>query len=88
MTRRTEFPRVNNIVNNNNNNKIMFKKRTINQLKSVIQSALLINEMIMYRGGPTEGACSMTVPAMSIRHRTSALGMPSTHPAIRNPNHQ
>ena len=33
--------------------------------------------------GPTEGACSMVVPAMS----TSARRMPYTHPAIRNANH-
>ena len=26
----------------------------------------------------------MAVPVMSTRHRTSALRMPSTHPAIRN----
>ena len=38
--------------------------------------------------GPTEGACSMAVPAMSTRPRTSALQMPSTHPAIRNANHR
>ena len=38
--------------------------------------------------GPTEGACSMAVPAMSTRPRTSALRMPSTHPAIRNANHR
>ena len=29
--------------------------------------------------GPTDGACSMAVPAMSTRPRTSALRMPSTH---------
>ena len=29
--------------------------------------------------GPTEGACSMAVPAMSTLSRTSALPMPSTH---------
>ena len=28
--------------------------------------------------GPTEGACSMVVPAMNTRHSTSALRMPST----------
>ena len=39
-------------------------------------------------GGPTEGACSMTVPAMSKRPRTSALRMNSTHPAIMNANHR
>ena len=33
--------------------------------------------------GPTEGACSMAVPAMSTRLRTSAIRMPSTHPASR-----
>ena len=37
---------------------------------------------------PTEGACSMSVPAMSTRPRTSALRMPSTHPVIRNANHR
>ena len=31
--------------------------------------------------GPSEGACSMAVPAVSTRPRTSALRMPSTHPA-------
>ena len=36
-------------------------------------------EVITY--GPTEGACSMAVPAMSTRPRTNALRMPSTHPA-------
>ena len=40
------------------------------------------------RGGPTEGACSMAVPAMSTRPSTSALRMTSTHPAIRNANHR
>ena len=34
--------------------------------------------------GYTEGVCSMAVPAMS----TSALQMPSIHPAIRNVNHR
>ena len=36
--------------------------------------------------GPTEGACSMAIPAMSTRPRNSALRMPSGHPAIRNAN--
>ena len=40
------------------------------------------------RRGPTEGACSLAVPAMSTRPRTSALRMHSTHPAIRNANHR
>ena len=39
------------------------------------------------RRRPTEGACSMAVPAMSTRPRTSALRMPSTHPTIRNANY-
>ena len=39
-------------------------------------------------GGPTDGACSMAVPSMSTRPRTSALRMPSTHPTIRNANHR
>ena len=39
-------------------------------------------------GGPTEGACSMAVHAMITRPRTSALRMPSTHPAIGNANHR
>ena len=38
--------------------------------------------------GPTEEACSMAVPTMSTRPRTSTLRMPSTHPAIRNDNHR
>ena len=38
--------------------------------------------------GPTEGACSMAVPAMSTRPRTSVLRMTSTHPATRNANHR
>ena len=33
----------------------------------------------VWEGGPTEGACSMAVPAMSTRPRTSALRM--THHA-------
>ena len=37
--------------------------------------------------GPAEGACSMAVPAMSTRPRTSALRIPSTHPAIGNVNY-
>ena len=37
--------------------------------------------------GPTEGACSMAVPVIITRPRTSALRMPSTQPAIRNANH-
>ena len=36
----------------------------------------------------TKGACSMVVPAMSTRPRTSALRMPSTHPTIMNANHR
>ena len=44
---------------------------------------------VMYvEWGPTEGACSMAVPAMNTRHSTSALRMPSTHPAIRKANHR
>ena len=35
-----------------------------------------------------ERACSMAVPAMSTRPRTSALRMPPTYPAIRNANHR
>ena len=42
------------------------------------------DEELRWRG-PTEGACSMAVPATS---RTSALRMPFTHPAIRNANHR
>ena len=38
--------------------------------------------------GPTEGTCSMEIPDMSIRPRTSALRMPSNHPAIRKDNHR
>ena len=38
--------------------------------------------------GPTKGACSMAVPGLSTRPRTSALRMPSAHPAIRNANHR
>ena len=34
-----------------------------------------------------EGACTMAVPAMRTRPRTSALRMHSAHPAIRNANH-
>ena len=37
---------------------------------------------------PTEEACSMAVPAMSTRPRTSALRMAFTHPTIRNANHR
>ena len=37
---------------------------------------------------PTEGACSMAVPAMSTRPSTSALRIPFTHPAIRKANHR
>ena len=49
----------------------------------------VVSEMMKASGGgPTEGACSMAVPAMSTRPRTSALRMPSTHPAIRNANHR
>ena len=40
--------------------------------------------MTVEYSGPIEGACSMAVPAMSTRPTTSALRMPSTHPAIRN----
>ena len=36
--------------------------------------------MTKHTMGPTEGACSMAVPAMSTKLRTSALRMPSTHP--------
>ena len=38
-------------------------------------------------GDTTEGVSSMAVPSMSTKPRTSALRMPSTHPAIRNANH-
>ena len=37
---------------------------------------------------PTEGACSIAVPTMSTRPRTSTIRMPSTHLAIRNANHR
>ena len=37
--------------------------------------------------GPTKEACTMAVPSMSTRPRTSTLRMSSTHPAIRNANH-
>ena len=40
------------------------------------------------RRGRTEGACLMAVPAMNTRPMTSALWMPSTHPAIMNANHR
>ena len=40
------------------------------------------------RWGPKEGACSIAVPVMSNRPRTSAIRMPTTHPAIRNANHR
>ena len=40
------------------------------------------------RRGPMEGACSMLVPAMSTRPKTSPLRRPSTHPAIKNTNHR
>ena len=36
------------------------------------------------REGPTEGACSMMVPAISTRPRTSALRVPYTYRAIKN----
>ena len=36
--------------------------------------------------GSTEGACAMAVPAMSTRPMTSALRIPSTHPAIIRSN--
>ena len=45
------------------------------------------NGLRCYYGGSTEITCSMAVPAMSTRPRTSALQMPSTHP-IRNANHR
>ena len=35
--------------------------------------------------GPTEGVCSMAVPAMSTRHMTSSLRIPSTHPPSETP---
>ena len=38
--------------------------------------------------GPTEGACTVAVPAMTTRPRTSVLRMLSTHPANRNANHR
>ena len=41
----------------------------------------------MPKRGPTEGSCSIAVPAMSNRPRTSALRMLSTHSATRNANH-
>ena len=39
-----------------------------------------------FRQGPTEGTCSLAVPAMS--PRSSALRMPYTQPAIKKPNHR
>ena len=38
--------------------------------------------------GPTEGASSMAVTALSTRPMTCALRMPSTLLAIRNANHR
>ena len=45
-------------------------------------------ETTIWRRGPTEGTCSMAVPAMSTRPRTSALRLPSTNPAIRKANYR
>ena len=39
---------------------------------------LMLLATIWWRG-PTEGACSMAVPAMGTRPKTSALRMPSRH---------
>ena len=39
-------------------------------------------------GGPTEGACLIAAPSIDTRPKTSALRMPSTHPAIRNANNR
>ena len=50
-------------------------------------SFIMVVVMMVIIRGPTEGACLMAVPVMSTRPRTSALRMPSTHPAIRNANH-
>ena len=44
--------------------------------------------LVKLKKGPTEGACSMAVPAMSTRHMTRALRMPSTPTAIRNAKHR
>ena len=53
---------------------------------SVVVNVMLSLMSVM--NPPTEGACSMAVPTMSTTPRTSALQMPSTHPAIRNANHR
>ena len=47
----------------------------------------LIELMAEQKKEPTKRACSMAVPAMSTRPRTSALRMLSTHPTIRNANY-
>ena len=39
-------------------------------------------------GGPMEGACSIAVPAMITRPRTTAIRMSSTHSASGNANHR
>ena len=47
-----------------------------------------MEETTIEKRGPTEGTCSMAVPAMSTRPRTGALRMPSTRSAIRNANNR
>ena len=51
---------------------------TFSQVQNTIEEELWTYERILHDSGP----------AMSTRPRTSALRMPSTHPAIRNANNR
>ena len=57
---------------------------TLTDLTGYIRKAWQTNRNV----GTYRGSCMMAVPAMSTRPRTSALRVPSTHPAIRNANHR
>ena len=72
-------------------------KHTLDVAKKEVYTAVLaaqksklqeVTADLQSEWGPTEGTCSKAVPAMSTRPMTSALRMPSTHPAIRNANHR
>ena len=61
---------------------------TVYRGAGVVECSFIDDDDKLCNCGPSEGACSMAVPAMSTRLRTSALRMPSTHPATRNANHR
>ena len=76
---------------NGKENKDHKEKKRPNQeaTESMLASPLQMKDLHKgINGGPREGACSMAVPAMRTKPKTSALRIHSTHAVIRNDNHR